>query len=107
MKEYKDCPCVTSVGQNILCVTPACKHVHTVRGTLVTSKSECRNCHGVKGGRTKIECDAKLLKKYVHEGKTNAEIAELMDVSVTTVMAWIHQYDLKGIRKRGGGLHGR
>lgn len=41
------------------------------------------------------------LKKYVNEGKSNVEIAYLLDISVATVIAGVKAYGLKGMRKRG------
>ena len=44
------------------------------------------------------ECD---VQKYVNEGKSNVEIAYLLDISVATVIAGVKAYGLKGMRKRG------
>lgn len=45
--------------------------------------------------------DVEKLKKYVNEGKSNVEIAYLLDISVATVIAGVKAYGLKGMRKRG------
>lgn len=41
--------------------------------------------------------DVEKLKKYVNEGKSNVEIAYLLDISVATVIAGVKAYGLKGI----------
>lgn len=52
--------------------------------------------------RTYRKCyDVEKLKKYVNEGKSNVEIAYLLDISVSTVIAGVKAYGLKGMRKRG------
>lgn len=52
--------------------------------------------------RTYRKCyDVEKLKKYVDEGKSNVEIAYLLDISVSTVIAGVKAYGLKGMRKRG------
>ena len=45
--------------------------------------------------------DVEKLKKYVNEGKSNVEIAYLLDISGATVIAGVKAYGLKGMRKRG------
>ena len=37
----------------------------------------------------------------MNEGKSNVEIAYLLDISVATVIAGVKAYGLKGMRKRG------
>lgn len=51
----------------------------------------------------KKEYDPEVLRKYVIEGKSNKEIAELMGVSVGTIKNWVHENGLTGFRTRGGG----
>ena len=50
---------------------------------------------------TESSYDVEKLKKYVNEGKSNVEIAYLLDISVATVIAGVKAYGLKGMRKRG------
>ena len=54
-----------------------------------------------KDGSRKRMYDVEKLKKYVNEGKSNVEIAYLLDISVATVIAGVKAYGLKGMRKRG------
>ena len=59
---------------------------------------------GKDGSRKRMykKCyDVEKLKKYVNEGKSNVEIAYLLDISVATVIAGVKAYGLKGMRKRG------
>lgn len=51
----------------------------------------------------KKEYDPEVLRKYVLDGKSNKEIAELMEVSVGTIKNWVHENGLTGFRARGGG----
>lgn len=37
------------------------------------------------------------------DGKSNKEIADLMEVSVGTIKNWVHENGLTGFRTRGGG----
>lgn len=51
----------------------------------------------------KKEYDSEVLRRYVIDGKSNKEIAELMKVSVGTIKNWVHENGLTGFRTRGGG----
>lgn len=51
----------------------------------------------------KKEYDPEVLRKYVLDGKSNKEIAELMEVSVGTIKNWVYENGLTGFRTRGGG----
>ena len=51
----------------------------------------------------KKEYDPEVLRKYVLDGKSNKEIAEMMKVSVGTIKNWVHENGLTGFRTRGGG----
>ena len=50
----------------------------------------------------KKEYDPEVLRKYVLDGKSNKEIAEMMKVSVGTIKNWVHENGLTGFRTRGG-----
>lgn len=51
----------------------------------------------------KKEYDPEVLRKYVLDGKSNKEIAEMMKVSVGTIKNWVHENGLTGFRTRGVG----
>lgn len=51
----------------------------------------------------KKEYDPEVLRRYVIDGKSNKEIAELMKVSVGTIKNWVYENGLTGFRTRGGG----
>lgn len=51
----------------------------------------------------KKEYDPEVLRKYVLDGKSNKEIAEMMKVSVGTIKNWVYENGLTGFRARGGG----
>ena len=53
--------------------------------------------------KKKKEYDPEVLRKYVLDGKSNKEIAELMKVSVGTIKNWVYENGLTGFRTRGGG----
>ena len=50
----------------------------------------------------KKEYDPEVLRKYVLDGKSNKEIAEMMKVSVGTIKNWVYENGLTGFRMRGG-----
>ena len=51
----------------------------------------------------KKEYDPEVLRRYVIDGKSNKEIAKLMEVSVGTIKNWVYENGLTGFRTRGGG----
>lgn len=52
-------------------------------------------------GRYTIKYDPEQLKKYVEEGKSNKDIAGIMNVSTTTVKKWLKEQNLLGLRPGG------
>lgn len=52
--------------------------------------------------RYKRKYNVEELKRYVKEGESNSVIAEIMGVSPSTVINWVRENGLTGIRRHGG-----
>ena len=42
--DFKQCPQVEDVGAYAVYVSAGCRHLHMIKGRLVTTKRECRKC---------------------------------------------------------------